>query len=312
MMCDGDVVPFLGAGAGVAERPAGDRWAPGDGLPNATDLARHLAKVQLLPEDDRKVHDLLHVAQFMATMAGYRRLYRTLHQVFDVDFAPNRLHRFLASMPTMLSGAPYAERDPSYSTYQLIVTTNYDDTLERAFDDAGEPFDLVTYKAEGQHRGRFVHWLDAGPHVITDANSYYEPLSLEQRTVILKIHGMVVRQAEFADWESFVITEDHYIDYLLHADLGDLLPVKLAASLSNLSLLFLGYGLRDWNLRVILQSIWTERDLEVPSWAVQVGADDFDREFWKARDITILDQPLDAYVDKLEARVREVLVQVRA
>jgi hypothetical protein len=300
----GEVVPFLGAGSGVVARAAGSSWQPGDGLPTGTDLARHLARQQLYsdPDDD----DLLHVAQFVATMSGYPRLYKTLHRLFDADFAPNRLHRYLAGLPAKLSGAPHAERDPAFTNYQLIVTTNYDDTLERAFRDAGEPYELITYKAEGEHRGRFVHWLqEGGPQVITEANSYV--LSLSSRTVILKIHGMVVRGQEEAEWESFVITEDHYIEYLLHTDIAELLPVKLVRRLRNSNLLFLGYGLRDWNLRVILQSIWTERDLSAPSWAVQVGPDDFDREFWKARDITIFDQPLDEYIAKLDDRVREVL-----
>jgi len=59
------------------------------------------------------------------------------------------LHRFLATLPAVLR----AEGCPPY---QLIVTTNYDDVLERA-QVAGEPFDLVWYAAEGEQRGKFWH-----------------------------------------------------------------------------------------------------------------------------------------------------------
>jgi hypothetical protein len=38
-----------------------------------------------------------------------------------------------------------------------VVTTAYDHGLEQAFERAGEPFDMVSYVAEGVDRGRFVH-----------------------------------------------------------------------------------------------------------------------------------------------------------
>ena len=58
----------------------------------------------------------------------------------------------------------------------MILTTNYDDALERAFEQAGEPYDLVTYIASEpkEHRGRFMHWAPASrpPPVIESANDY--------------------------------------------------------------------------------------------------------------------------------------------
>lgn len=283
---------------------------PKESLPSGGDLARYLAKRYYL-SDSTSDDDLLRVAQFIATMRGYPSLYKTLHELFDADFSPTPLHVFLAKLPTMLSGAAAGERPDSFSAYQLIVTTNYDDTLERSFDLVGEPFDVVTYKAEGEHRGRFLHW-PAGeePRPIVDANRYHEELQIESRTVILKIHGLVVRAPQLADWESFVITEDHYIHYLTHTDLSELLPVKIVERLRNSNLLFLGYALRDWNLRVILQSIWEERDLGVPSWAVQLQPDDVDEVFWSKRDVKIFDEALERYVERLGARLEELAAPV--
>ena len=79
----------------------------------------------------------------------------------------------------------------------------------------------------------------------------YADLSLAERTVILKIHGEVDRTSPDWAWDSFVITEDHYIDYLTHTDISNLVPVKVAAKLRRSHFLFLGYSLRDWNLRVM-------------------------------------------------------------
>ena len=43
---------------------------------------------------------------------------------------------------------------------QVILTTNYDDALERAFDAVDEPYDLITYVVASpkEHKGRFMHW----------------------------------------------------------------------------------------------------------------------------------------------------------
>ena len=53
-----------------------------------------------------------------------------------------------------------------------------------------------------------------------------------------------------------MVTEDDYIDYLAHGDVGGAIPVALAAKLRRSHFLFLGYGMRDWNLRLVLDRIW--------------------------------------------------------
>jgi hypothetical protein len=297
---DDDVVPFLGAGVGGDP----DVWEDGTGrLPNGDALARHLAGHFHYP---KAALDLARVAQYAATMRGYPSLKKVLHEVFDNDFHPTPLHELLARLPTLLAGAPYAERGDSFRGYQLIVTTNYDDTLERAFRAADEPFDLITYDAELPGGGKFVYWPGGvDPRRIEDSN---EHLSLAERTVIVKIHGRVVREVG-TKHESFVITEDHYIDYLAHAGISELLPVQVQDRLVNGSLLFLGYALKDWNLRVMLEGIWRQRGHYAPAtWSVQVGADSFEEKFWSDRGrIQFFAVRLEEFVPALAARLDEVL-----
>ena len=162
---------------------------------------------------DRPV-DLARVSQYVATMQGSGPLYDELHARFEAAVEPGPLHRFLARMPALLRdrGAPH----------QLIVSTNYDLGLERAFEEAGEELDIVTYVASGPHRGRFWHRPPgSAPRPIDVPNTYATELSLERRTILLKLHGAVDPLPE-REWESFVITEDDYIDYLgpLRADRG--------------------------------------------------------------------------------------------
>jgi hypothetical protein len=118
----------------------------------------------------------------------------------------------------------------------------------------------------------------------------------------LKLHGAVDRDS--SEWDSFVVTEDHYIDYLARGDISSLIPVTLAAKLRKSHFLFLGYALRDWHLRVILHRLWGQQRLMYKSWAVGTKADALEQEFWRKRDVDYLNVRLEEYVGMLEERVR--------
>ena len=86
------------------------------------------------------------------------------------------------------------------------------------------------------------------------------------------------------------------------------IPITLVAKLRNSHFLFLGYSLRDWNLRVILHRIWNERKLSYKSWAIQLDSEPLEQEIWHNRGVEVLeDVSLDAYVAALGERVRELL-----
>lgn len=130
--------------------------------------------------------------------------------------------------------------------------------------------------------------------------------------MILKIHGAVNRSNPDGEGDSYVITEDHYIDYLTRTELANLVPVTLAAKLRKSHFLFLGYGLRDWNMRVILHRIAGEQKLTYKSWAIQRSPTDLDQKFWDRRDVDIFDVDLEQYVLTLEDRVRALPVPTSA
>ena len=129
-------------------------------------------------------------------------------------------------------------------------------------------------------------------------NTYAAELSLERRTIILKLHGGLDR-GPAREWESFVVTEDDYIGYLADAEVAQALPVALAARLRRSHLLFLGFGLRDWHLRLVLSRIWGAEGPSYRSWAVLPGAPPLERDFWRARAIDLIDVPLDEYAGAL-------------
>jgi hypothetical protein len=291
---DGRVVPFFGAGVNLCGRPAETAWQLGQYLPSGGELAEHLAKEYGYPPSE--VQDLVRVSQYVAVVVGSGPLYEELHSLLDADYRPTPLHQFFATLPAVLRQKGYPHPG------QLIVTTNYDDLMERAFQDAGQPFDLVSYMAEGEERGKFLHWPSEGEARLIEKPNEYRGLSLDQRPVILKIHGAVDRAT--GERDSYVITEDHYIDYLTRTDISNLVPVTLAAKLRRSHFLFLGYSLRDWNLRVILHRIWGEQKLTWKSWAIQLNPHPIDIEFWRKRDVDIFDVRLEEYMTALSERVQ--------
>jgi hypothetical protein len=279
----GSVVPFLGAGANLCERPDDARWEDGY-LPSGAELAAYLAGPYGYPEAEL---DLLRVAQWVDLVSSPRALMDELHGVFSRDYAPNKLHRFLAGLPRVL-------RDQGRDVCgQLLLTTNYDDVLERAFAEAEEPVDVVVYEARREEQ-RFVHLRPDGERVTITDPARYREFALEQRSVILKIHGDVNSDGEL---DTFVVTEDHYIDYLAGESVRALIPAYLMRRIRESDLLFLGYSMRDWNLRVILRQIWAEQGVSTGGWSIQRSPSEVDKRFWARQRIEILALPLEDWVD---------------
>jgi SIR2-like domain len=291
---DGEVVPFLGAGANLCDRPDAASWELGHFAPSGFELATTLAERIRYPDPNL---DLLRVSQYVDAMLGETRLYRFLHAVFDADYPPTSLHRFIARLPALLR-----ERE---RPQPLFLTTNYDDLVERALAAAGEPFDVVWYEAKrGPSQGRFLHRLPGGDVVPIVRPNKYTGLAPAERPVILKLHGAIDRSN--SDGDSYVITEDSYIDYMVGGDVGAQIPTSVRARMADSHFLFLGYSMRDWNLRVILKRIWGEDQVDLKSWAVQraptdIGARKVEEALWRDRgDIDLLYVPLKTYIARLK------------
>jgi DNA-binding SARP family transcriptional activator len=283
----------LEADDAIVEAILAGRVVPVLGLTSATQLAAALASSFELARNGPL--DLCRVSQHVATIRGAGPLYDRLHDLVEEATEPGPVHRLLARLPPLLRerGAPH----------QLIVSTHYDLALERAFEEAEEEADVVSYVAAGPHRGKFWHRPPGGePRPIDLPNTYASELDLERRTVILKLRGAIDVMPE-REWESFVVTEDDHIDYLGRGELTAAVPVGIAAKLRRSHFLFLGYDMVDWNLRLILGRIWGNRPLAYASWAVQASPDPLEQAFWRQRDVDVLDVEPDAFAGLLLQRL---------
>ena len=108
-----------------------------------------------------------------------------------------------------------------------MLTTNYDDALERAFDEAKEPYQTLWYEAKGARLGYFMHRRDDKVVAIRKPN---ETLTRRSRGDPQAARGDRPRRPK---GDSYVITEDNYIDYLTRADIASRIPVTLRERLED-------------------------------------------------------------------------------
>jgi SIR2-like domain/TIR domain len=301
-LAEGSVVTVLGSAANAVDRDG--PWQHGAGsLPDTAELASHLARrFRVGSETD----DLARISQHVSLTEGKIDLYRMLRELLvKSECEPSSVHRFVARLPGRL-------RDLGRERYQLVVTTNYDAALERAFDAVHEPYDLVVFVAAGDHRGRFVHvpWWDPdgrGSRPITVPNEYVDlPIDEDgglERTVIVKLHGGAVDLGPDGPHlrDNFVITEDDYIGYLTQSPVASLIPLQILNKIRDSHFLFLGYRMRDWTLRVFLQRIWGEQQVDARSWAVEdPGLDAVEHELWDHFGVRVVEQAASELLNELE------------
>jgi len=118
-----------------------------------------------------------------------------------------------------------------------------------------------------------------------------------ERTVIFKMHG--TRHPSDEKFDHFVITEEDYVEFLARMTARSAIPAVFYPYFRERSFLFLGYGLRDWNLRVLLKNLPNQGDEELRSWAIQKDPSKLEKRLWEKRNVKIYDIDLPSFVAQL-------------
>ena len=278
----GRVIPFLGSGASLGGRAPNAEWTAGTSefLPTAVELANYLAQMTQFPQDEPI--DLAKVAQYYDVVLGRVVLDEVLRGIFSNSYSLTALHTFLAKIDVPL----------------LVVTTNYDDGVERAFEAEGKPYDLVTHTTDDAIGDQLL-WYEHGAAEPREVIPNKFVIDLKTRTVIYKMHGSVDRHGMR---DQFLITEDDYIEFLSRMTKNSAIPAMFAEPFQQRHFLFLGYSLTDWNLRVVLNRI--EKDVQrrrgLRSWAIRWRVTPLERRFWQQRGVEVYNMLIDDFVHELE------------
>lgn len=287
------IVPFFGQGSNLYERAQEPNWQKDLGAPSGDELARYLAASFDYDEADRS--DLFRVSQYVAVTRDSTALYDELHQILNMPYAPTPLHRFWAELPAQLRARGLVE------FYPILITSNYDLLLEKAFHDQGEEFDSLIYLADGANKGKFLHRTHRGEEFPVDDPSSYPNMRLNERTTIIRTHGAVT--AGDSPYESFVITEDDFLD-LFQTDVASLLPRTVAARLRESCVLFMGCNFRNWNLRGLLYRL---AKTKYRPWLIQPQIRGVEKEYWRNLNVRVLEMGYEEFLLNLSARWQSAL-----
>lgn len=196
-------------------------------VPLGSEIASKWAKEYEYPLDDSL--DLARVAQFVAVteedhMTPKDRMQDLFRSLPLPDFTLlDEPHRVLADLP-----------------FPIYITTNYDNAMLSALENRGRDPKL-----------ELCHWntyLEESLESIFDKDENYIPT--KANPLVFHLHG------HYTVAESMVLTEDDYLDFLIHvSEDKKLLPPCIRRAMTSSSLLFLGYKIADWDFRVLFRRI---------------------------------------------------------
>lgn len=236
----------LFAGAGISVGTHGQR-----GLPSCGDLALALARRCGYTGSDLS---LPRVAQYYELEKGRPALVEFItDRIIDPQIAPLFAHKLITQLP-----------------FRVVITTNWDRLLERAYEGASKPYRLVVRNEE---------------------ISYLAP----DKITLIKIHGSIEQP------DTLVITEDDYFDFF--SELPTVATV-LKAEFATKPLLFLGYSLEDFNFKRLYTEVTREVDRHKRrAYAVQRAPSEFAVKWWRHKEVVIIDADATEFLEALVAEV---------
>lgn len=196
---------------------------------------------------------------------------------------PDTAHHYLAALASRLKALDVAPL--------TILTTNYDAAIESAFDMADEPYHLFTYNHSGPYAGRFLYRRpDGREYAIRSPAAITRPLA---EPCIVKLNGGIDPRRRWP--ENFVVASSDFEE--LSTRLPNVLPQVIWDSVRKRSMVFIGHGLREPDVRSLIRR---RKFAGAPtSWALQIVRSD--TEYWRAVGIDVIQADLHAFFSRLES-----------
>jgi SIR2-like domain len=289
LLSAGRFIPFLGGGISHSFRTAGTagRTDASLGLPDGAQLGRYLAERSGFPTfDDGDSDDLSRVASYLRAQENDRTpLYKLLRSTYEREYPMTPLHKYLATVPAPL----------------LIVTTNYDDLLERAFVEQGRRFEVVVVSptAGKELENSLMCYSNSGePRFISPDQMVTDP---ESTAVIYKILGSFNRGSP--KFDNYVITEEDHLELAFRLGTHRGFPTQFARYFRTRPFLFLGYSVGHWTRRMLitlLRDVSKSTEVHRSSLSIQLHPSEFERGFWGGHGVKVFDVPVDEFVRSLQ------------
>ncbi len=253
-------IPFVGAGACTSHNGT-------PGLPTGGELSEALAKelldLKIRIDDIGNIRNLLEVSTHYQHSRSRNDLIGSLKNRLPHEaMKPLPVHVALSKLPL-----------------KLVITTNYDTLMERAM------------KAVDRDYRQVIQPIAGFPDDVLQAQ-----LIDESRPIVYKVHG------SFGDEkDNFVITEDDYLSFLVQMTKPQLgIPTAISGRLATHVLLFLGYGLADWDFRVLFKMVEQyPAHVRPGSFAVMKQCSDFMRNYWAKKSVTVIEADAHEFADEL-------------
>lgn len=244
---EGKAILFLGAMAS-APSPPDCRHRYIDAPPSGGELSRRLAEKFDYPEDDKRNLQRVSLYAQFGPGGSRKRL---------VDAVADEIEKPKPDSPSGVNPSP-ALRMLAALPFRIVITTNYDRLFDMALGDA------VTLS--GKRKKPLLRIYDPmrnGPpdEVPVDPD--------EEKPVLLKLHGDIDKP------ESLVITEEDYITFVQRMSNPHFHPIHeyIRMRMRAWPFLFVGYSLRDYNLRLLFRTLrW---GMDVANYPLSFSVDPF-------------------------------------
>ncbi len=219
----GKCILFLGAMAS-APSPEGSPFQYKKTPPSGAELSRRLAARCEYPHEDKT--NLQRVSLYYQFRPGGSRqslVQAITEEITGPDIVPSSALRMLAALP-----------------FSIVITTNYDHLFDIALNRAntrdGRPKEPIRRIYDPNRPGP--------PEAV--------PLDpTEEKPILLKLHG------DIDNAESIVVTEEDYITFIQRMGDRHLHPIheNIRARMNSWPILFIGYSLKDYNLRLLFRTL---------------------------------------------------------
>ncbi len=186
----------------------------------------------------------------------------------------------------------------------LVISACYDRLLEQYFTDSKKRFVMISHIKIGNNLGKLLlKYSDKSKPENPCTAEAISPLKLlESRySVIYKVcgcFGMCSPEMEAA-MDSIMISDEDYFSFAKQTE--KVIPGYLANQIARQSLLFLGNPMKDWQDRLILNTILEKRETRNElSYAVKEDPTLYESAYWKSHRVDLYQVSLKAFVEKLQ------------